>query len=137
MTEHLHRRPDDPEGMYVANERAPGSWLGKNVMAVLSVIIGLGGGVLGSWVTTQVRETKTEAALAAIQNTVSELKGNLESMSKTVNAAAVASGKAQSDMSHMDEKINQEYGERKILESRTIVNEKDIARIQATLGIKK
>lgn len=106
-------------------------------MAVLSVIIGLGGGVLGSWVTTQVRETKTEAALESIKSAVSELKGNMDSMSRTVNAAAVASGRLQADAEHVKSDLDKEAGARSMLEARTLVNEKDIARIQATLDIRK
>lgn len=113
------------------------SWFGKNAMAVLSVIIGLGGGVLGSWVTTQVRETKTEAALAAIQGTVSELKGNMDSMSKTVNAAAVASGRLAAETEHAKADLDKEASQRQFLESRTLVNEKDIAYLKALAALKK
>lgn len=133
---YAHRREGDPNGAYFTTERGP-SWFSKNAMAVLSVIIGLGGGVLGSWVTTQVRETKTEAALTNIQGTVSELKGNMESMSKTVNAAAVASGRLASDTEHAKGDLEREAGARQMLEARTLSNEKDIAYLKAVVGLKK
>jgi hypothetical protein len=133
---HQHRRDGDPEGQFTPTVRNE-SWFGRNAMAVLSVIIGLGGGVLGSWVTTQVRETRTEAALDQIKGTVSELKGGMESLGKTVNAAAVASGRLSADTDHTKSDLEREVRAREMLEARTIVNEKDIAKLQAYAGIRK
>jgi len=133
---HQHRREGDPEGQYTPTVRND-SWFSKNGMAVLSVVIGLGGGVLGSYVTTQVRETRTEAALDSIKGTVSELKGSMETMSKTVNAAAVASGRLAADTDNIKTNLANEANARQMLEARTIANEKDIARLQAYAGIKR
>jgi len=113
------------------------SWFSKNAMAVVSMVIGLSSGVFGSWVTTQVRETKTEAALESIKSTVSELKGNMDSMSKTVNAAAVASGRLTSDIEHAKSDLDKEAGARQMLEARTLSNERDIAYLKAVAGLKK
>ncbi len=132
---HQHRREGDPEGEYVPTVRA--SWFSNNAMAVISMVIGLGSGVLGSWVTTQIRETKTEAALASIQAAVSKLEGKVDATSTTVNAAAVASGRLQADSEHFKSDLEKEAGQRMILESRTLVNEKAIEYLKAVAALKK